>query len=293
MRTRRSGIVITVANQKGGVGKSTNAVHLAAALGLGGHRCLIIDLDPAAGATRHLGVDANSYAGSLELLTGVDALDRLTIQDDLPPGVHLVPSRPQLCELETRLSRFVDRTQLLQAPLTQARLAYEFIFLDTAPVAGATTTVAAYSTADWILLSAFPHPLSLAGLTEAFNDIADVRRYRNPALEVLGVVFTNVDRRATRLRAEMESVIAAVLPNRLFETQIAQSVAIPDASGRGQTLFQAAGYTRLVAAQQYLRLAAEIEHRIRHRDALLRGALPPLVEAVVATPRPADVSPEA
>lgn len=205
MQQTRAGTVIVVGNQKGGVGKTTTAVHLAAALTHGGYRCLLIDLDPAAGATRHLGVPEDRFAGTLELLTGDDSVANLTITEGMPHGVHLIPSRPQLSELDAELSKFADRTMLLERPLAEARAGYDFIILDTAPTAGATTTVAAYSAAEWILLSAFPHPLSLGGLTEAFNDIADVRRRRNPALEVLGVVFTNVDGRTSRLRAELET----------------------------------------------------------------------------------------
>ena len=136
-----------------------------------------------------------------------------------------------------------------------------------------TTTVAAYSTAEWFLLSAFPHPLSLGGLTEAFNDIADVRKHRNPHLEVLGVVFTNVDGRATRLRAQLEAVVNQALPGRRFETSISQAVILPDVSGRGKTLFQLPKFESITVAQQYLRLSIELEHRVRNRDAFIHGTL--------------------
>src|SRR5690349_16714927 len=105
--------VIAVGNQKGGVGKTTTTVHLAAALGQRGYRCLVIDLDPAAGATKHLGVPANSFAGSLELLTTDEALDSLIIADGMPAGVHLVAARPQLSEIDTLISKYVDRTRIL------------------------------------------------------------------------------------------------------------------------------------------------------------------------------------
>jgi cellulose biosynthesis protein BcsQ len=146
---------------------------------------LIIDLDPGAGATKHLGVPVQSFAGTLELLTTSETPQTLAITDGMPKGVHLIPSRTQLSELDTLLSKFIDRTSILERPISLARPNYDFIFLDTPPWAGATTTVAAYAVAEWFLLSAFPHPLSLAGLNEALKDIADVRARRNPALEVL------------------------------------------------------------------------------------------------------------
>ncbi len=115
------GILIAIGNQKGGVGKTTVTVNLAAALGVGGYRCLVIDLDPAAGATKHLGVSVNSFAGSLELLSTDEAVDALVITERMPKGVHLVPSRPQLSELDSQLSRYVDRTRILERGIAEAR----------------------------------------------------------------------------------------------------------------------------------------------------------------------------
>jgi chromosome partitioning protein len=276
--------LIAVGNQKGGVGKTTNTAHIAAALGQRGYRSLIIDLDPAAGATKHLGVPENSFAGSLELLTTDETVETLAITEKMPKGVHLIASRPQLSELDMQLSKYVDRTRILERPIELARTLYDFIFLDTAPAAAATTTVAAYSIAEWFLLSAFPHPLSLGGLTEAFNDIADVRTHRNPGLQVLGVVFTNVDGRATKLRAQLEAVVSQALPGRQFETHISQAVLLPELSGKGKTLFQLPKYSRYSVAQQYIRLAAEIEHRVKNRDAFLAGTLPPPELRDVAQP---------
>lgn len=266
-------VVIAVGNQKGGVGKTTNTVHIAAALGQRGFHCLIMDLDPAAGATKHLGVPVNSFAGTLELLTTDETVENLAIADKMPQYVHLVPSRPQLSEIDNLVSKYVDRTRILERPIEEARAKYDFIFLDTGPSAAFTTTVAAYSTAEWFLLSAFPHPLSLGGLTEAFNDIADVRKHRNPGLEVLGVVFTNVDGRATRLRAQLEGVVNEALPGRRFDTSISQAVILPDVSGRGKTLFQLPNFENIPVAQQYLRLSTEVEHRVRHRESFLQGKL--------------------
>jgi chromosome partitioning protein len=275
------GAVIAVGNQKGGVGKTTNTVHLAAALGQRGFRCLVMDLDPAAGSTKHLGVPVNSFSGTLELLTTDETVESLAISDNMPEGVHLVPSRPQLAEIDNVVSKYVDRTRILERPIAEARSKFDFIFLDTGPSAAFTTTVAAYSSAEWFLLSAFPHPLSLGGLTHAFDDIADVRKHRNPGLQVLGVVFTNVDGRATRLRNQLESVVTEALPGRRFETSISQAVILPDVSGRGKTLFQLPRFSSLAVAQQYLRLSVELEHRVRNRDAFLKGTLSPVDYSVL------------
>jgi chromosome partitioning protein len=272
MANRRLGVLIAVGNQKGGVGKTTNTVHIAAALGERGYKSLIIDLDPAAGATKHLGVPVQSFAGTLVMFTTRETPQTLALTEDMPQGVHLIPARPQLSELDSLLSKYEDRTRLLDRPVQFARPEYDFIFLDTPPSAGATTTIAAYSIAEWFLLSAFPHPLSVGGLNEAFKDIADVRRRRNPGLEVLGVVLTCVDTR-TSLAVEVEELVAQELPGRAFRTKITQATAVPKCSGRGKTLFQIDSYNDHKVTSQYRCLAAEVEQRVLNRDDFLAGRL--------------------
>jgi chromosome partitioning protein len=272
MISQKLGVLIAVGNQKGGVGKTTNTVHIAAALGERGYSSLIIDLDPAAGATKHLGVPVQSFAGTLEMLTTRETPQTLALTEDMPHGVHLIPARPQLSELDSLLSKYEDRTRLLDRPAEFARLEYDFIFLDTPPFAGATTTIAAYSIAEWFLLSSFPHPLSVGGLNEAFKDIADVRQRRNPRLEVLGVVLSCVDTR-TNLALEVEELVAREVPGRAFQTKITQATAVPKCSGRGKTLFQIEAYADHKVTRSYRSLAAEVEARVLNRDDFLEGRL--------------------
>lgn len=275
MPSIRPGAIIAVGNQKGGVGKSTNTVHLATALGEKGYLSLIIDLDPSAGSTKHLGIPPESFAGTLELLTTEETPETLAVTEKLPKGVHLIPARTELAELDHLLSKFADRTRILERALGLARPNYDFIFLDTPPNPGATPTVAAYSSADWFLLSTFPHPLAIGGLNEALKDIADVRARRNPGLEVLGVIITAVDARSNLWR-EVEAVVSRALPGRGFQTIISQAIEIAKCSGRGKTLLQIKGSERHPVANQYRALAAEIEHRVQNREAFLQGNLPPL-----------------
>lgn len=275
MNGQHLGIAIAVGNQKGGVGKTSNCIHIAAALGQRGYQCLVMDLDPAAGATKHLGVPVNSYAGTLELLTTDESLENLVVVDTMPRGMHLVPSRPQLSEIDNLVSKYVDKTRILERPVHEARSRYDFIFLDTGPSAAFSTTVAAYSTAEWFLLSAFAHPLSVAGITEALCDVGDVRKHRNPSLEILGVVFSAIDGRATRLRAQVDEVVNSALPGRRFDNYISNAIVLPDTSGIGKTLFQLPKFEAIPVAQQYLRLSVELEHRARNREAFLAGTLQP------------------
>lgn len=267
---------IVIGNQKGGVGKSTNACHLAAALGERGRLVLLIDLDPHAGATKHLGVPPASYAGTLELLCGEDELASLTVHKGMPDGVELVPARTELAELDKRVSKFIDTTRLLEQPLRDARKTYDYILLDTPPAARSIATIAAYSEAEWILLSAFPHHLSVEGLTEAFRDINDVRRYRNHKLEVLGILLSCVDRRVRKSREEVEKVVAAALPGRGLDSSISQAAVLPESSAMGKTVFQRHECRHHLVIRQYRRLAAEVEHRVANRRRFLAGELDPL-----------------
>lgn len=270
----RPGVAIAVGNQKGGVGKSTNTVHLASALGEKGYCSLVIDLDPSAGSTKHLGIPPESFAGTLELLTTEETPETLAVTEKLPKGVHLIPARAELAELDHHMSKFIDRTRILERALALARPMYDFIFLDTPPNPGATTTVAAYSSADWFLLSAFPHPLAVGGLNEALKDIIDVRARRNPGLEVLGVVVSAVDGRSNLWR-EVEEVVQRALPGRGFQTKISQAIEVAKCSGRGKTILQMKGNDKHPVANQYRVLAGEIEERIINRDDFVAGRFTP------------------
>lgn len=272
MAKKPLGAVLAVGNQKGGVGKTTNTVHIAAALGEKGHKCLIIDLDPGAGATKHLGVKPDSFAGTFELITTDDGPQDLAVIDNMPKGVHLIPARTELSEIDKHLSKFADRTHVLDRGLDLACQDYDFIMLDTPPFAGATTTVAAYASAQWFILSAFPHILSIHGLNEALNDIADVRSRRNPQLEIIGLVFSSVDRR-TRAKVEVEQLMQKHFPERAFSTYIAQAVALNQAAEKGKTLFDIKKFRKHPVADQYRTIAAEVYERVTNREAFLAGEL--------------------
>src|SRR3954469_4398290 len=200
MQTR----IIAVGNQKGGVGKTTNTVHIATALGELGRKCLVWDLDMNYGTTRHFGIEADAFLGSFEVLMGEEEPENVIIADgdddiSLPQNVHVIPSRRKLEELDEALSskKFVVKQNILREPLKRLLGKYDYIFLDTAPNATA-PTIAAYASADWFLLSAMPEPFAVSGLSDALKDIDSARRYGNERLQVLGVVLSGIEKR-TRL----------------------------------------------------------------------------------------------
>lgn len=132
--------------------------------------------------------------------------------------------------------------------------------------------MAAYSAAEWFLLSAFPHPLSVGGLNEALKDIADVRARRNPDLEVLGVIITAVDARSNLWR-EVDELVNRELPGRGFKTIISASMDVARCPGKGRTLLQLKGSDKHPVANQYRALAGEIEERVLNRESFVAGTL--------------------
>ena len=271
--------IIAVGNQKGGVGKTTNTVHIATALGELGRQSLIWDLDMNHGATRHFGIEGNAYLGSFEVLIGDEAPENVIMEGsnkevELPKGVHLLPANRKLEQIDDTLTsknKFIIKHQVLIEPLKRLRGRYDYIFLDTAPNA-TTPTIAAYCAAEWFLLTAIPDPFAIEGLNDALQDIASVREHGNQDITVLGVVLTTVNRR-TRLGQALAEYVKQTftLPSGLclkFETEIGRSTIIPTAQKIGKTVFQTEPTHKVT--EQYRALAREFEAQF--------GKLKPLQE---------------
>lgn len=273
---RKNTRVIAVGNQKGGVSKTTNAVHLATALGEMGRKCLVWDLDMNYGTTRHFGIPPDAFLGSFEVLMGeeeaVNAVLRNEEEPDLklPQGVHVIPARRKLEDIDDSLARknkFVIRQHVLIEPLKQLVGEYDYILLDTAPNA-TTPTIAAYAAADWFLLSAMPDPFAVAGLQDALHDIQSAKEHGNHSLTLLGVVISGASTR-TRLGVVLTEYIqkAFTLADGMclkFETEISRSIVIPESQKEGKTVFQTEPRHKVTA--QYRELAREVEARFGYFD---------------------------
>ncbi len=263
--------VIALGNQKGGVGKTTNTINIAAALGELGRTSLIIDLDMTAGATKSLGAPTEGWISTFELLTGAEDAEGTIIGDDekevsLPPNIHLVPSSRKLSELETFLASnpWVVHQDLLITPISRLRGRYDYILLDTPPQV-TKTTVPALKAADFVILSAMPDHLAIAGLADALRDIASAKRYGNPRLTLVAVILCAIPQPKTRLARQLiqyieESCIDPKGKSLKFSTDISRTVVIQEAQRVAQTIFQY-DPTHPVT-DQYRAVARELESRI-------------------------------
>jgi chromosome partitioning protein len=267
---KRKTHIIAVGNQKGGVGKTSNTLHLAAALGEMGKKSLVIDLDGNCGSTRGLGCGTN-WLGTFEVLLGDEDASNVIVTTDaaegveLPKNVELLPARRNLEEFEheyRRRNKFADATSTLAEPLRKLDGLYDFIWLDTAPNASA-PTVAAYRAASWFLLSTEASKLSVDGLTDALTDIKAVRQAGNASLRLLGVIMCKVESRtriATTYTERIKRDFAAAGENGAFDTLINRAVAVEEAQAQGKTLFQTVPDHKV--AEQYRLLARELLARL-------------------------------
>ena len=258
----RNARVIAVGNQKGGVGKTTNTVHIARALAEAGNKVLIIDLDMNHGATRHFGIEPEAFLGSFEMLSGAEPAENLILTHEeeeegvsLPENLDLIPAARKLEGIDQAVmskSKFMTPSDVLKIPIASLRPKYDYIFMDTAPNA-TLPTLAAYMNADYFILSAMPDPFAIAGLNDAIRDIMDARERGNKNLALLGVVVSAVDKRTSfKGGGNKESI--------KFKTSIGRSTVIPQTQKVGKTLFETHSTHKIT--YEYRSLAAEIEERL-------------------------------
>ena len=250
------GAVYAVANQKGGVGKTTTAVNMGACVATLGAQTLLVDLDPQCNATIALGGDRDGHPSTYDCLTGTESVAECA-RPAGPDNLWLVPASRDLAGASVELPRIEGSETRLRERLGPVRERFAYTLLDCPPSLGP-VTVNALVAADRVIVPVQAEYLALEGLVQFLDTLALVRRELNPALELSGVLITMHDER-TRLAHDVERELREHFPELVFETVIPRSVRVAEAPSYGRPVTDHAPDSQGSAA--YRALAREVTAR--------------------------------
>lgn len=226
------GKTIAIVNQKGGVGKTTTAVNLTAAIGSKGHKVLMVDIDPQGNATSGLGVDKRNLELSAYDILVNDAKAQDVIMKTEYKNVDLLPANMNLAGAELELVEIEKREEKLKIALAQVKDEYDFIFLDCPPSLGL-ITLNALCSCDTIMVPIQCEYYALEGLSQLMATVRQVKRLYNPHIEMEGVILTMFDGRLN-LTQQVVDEVKRFFPNKVFKTVVPRNVRLSEAPSFGQ-----------------------------------------------------------
>jgi chromosome partitioning protein len=248
------GKIIAIANQKGGVGKTTSSVNLAAALGVLEQKILLIDADPQANASSGLGIDMeNVTSGTYQILEHTVHVKE-AIQNTTSPNVDIIPAHIDLVAIETELVDKEDREYMLKKSISEIKNEYDYILIDCAPSLGL-ITLNALAAADSVIIPIQCEYFALEGLGKLLNTIKSVQKIHNPDLDIEGLLLTMFDSRL-RLSNQVVEEVRKHFNEMVFNTIIQRNTRLGEAPSYGESIIAYDATSK--GAENYISLANEV-----------------------------------
>ena len=241
-------------NQKGGVGKTTTAINVAAQLTEGNKKVLLIDLDPQGNATSGLGIPRDQKVTTYDVVCNGKPISA-AVQETHVAQLFVVPSNPELAGAEVELVSQENREFSLREALKTAK--YDYVIIDCPPSLGL-LTINALTAADMVLIPVQAEYYALEGLSQLLNTLQAVRASTHPDLDLLGIVLTMFDKR-TSLSEQVQNEVKQYFGDKLFKTVIPRNIRLAEAPSFGKTIFEHDRWSK--GARAYKALAREIRTR--------------------------------